>query len=149
MIVAGSTLPSNRWALLETYLQMHERGLVDDIAVLRATEIPDAEEILERNGIMKQQAAALQQHAEQIASLQGDLQTWEREAMHSKQKAELEKFKSRLAKLEAETRKNVEVFRFGLDKDRVRIQASEQLESDRRVLAADTEESEDVTETAA
>ena len=38
-IVGGSTLPVNRWALLEEYFRWYQSGLIDDIAMLAQTEI--------------------------------------------------------------------------------------------------------------
>ena len=96
MIKAGSTLPSNRWARLQQLIDMYSAGLVDDQAVLMESELPNAEQILARKGQMQQMQQALSQQKETIEDLQGDLQTWMREAQHAKQKAELEKFKARL-----------------------------------------------------
>lgn len=96
-IVAGSTLPNNRWAMLQQYIELFQMGLVDDIAVIRQTELPDGEEILERNAMyqqMRQQLAAME---EQIKKLSGDLQTADRKSVNALQRVEVEKFKSDLA----------------------------------------------------
>jgi t-SNARE complex subunit (syntaxin) len=100
------------------YMEMFDRGIVDDVAVLRGSELPDAEEILERKAIVMQQQQALQQYEEEIKKMKGDLQTWTREAQHAKQKAELEKFKAGLARMEAEVKKDISIFKFGLESDR-------------------------------
>lgn len=96
IVASGSTLPSNRWALLAQYIEMYQLGIVDDIAVLKKSELPDAEEILQRTSMLKQAREAVQQQAETIKRLQGDLQSALRQETNAKQKAELEKFKRRL-----------------------------------------------------
>lgn len=136
MVVAGSTLPSNRWARLDTYLQLYERGLVDDVAVLRGTELPDAEEILERRSLMQQQAQALEQYQAKIQELEGDLQTKQREAQHANEKAELEKFKSRVKGFEQEVKKSVDLFRFTVDNERAAETRRQQQATSAREKAA-------------
>lgn len=104
MVLGGSTLPSNRWAQLENYLEMYDRGIVDDIAVLKKTEIPEADNILRRKSVYKRMQSALKQAQETISDLKGDLQTARREAVSNEKKAELEKFKADLQQYESELR---------------------------------------------
>ena len=96
IVVSGSTLPSNRWAQLETYLQMFKMGLIDQTEVLKKTEVVDTEGVMERMSKMQQLQGALQQATEEIKKLKGDLQTSEREEVHAKKRLEVEKFKSDL-----------------------------------------------------
>jgi len=42
VIVSGSTLPSNRWAMLDTYLELHKQGIIDQVEVLKKTDVVDA-----------------------------------------------------------------------------------------------------------
>ena len=44
-IVAGSTLPVNRWAYLAELKELLQFGVVDDIAVLAETDIRNKEQI--------------------------------------------------------------------------------------------------------
>jgi len=46
--VPDSTMPINRWALLDQYLTWLQAGVIDDIAFLSLTDIPDKEKIIER-----------------------------------------------------------------------------------------------------
>lgn len=96
IVVTGSTLPTNRYAQLEMYMDAYEKGIIDKLEVLKKTEVFDMEGVLERTDTIQKLEGALKQAQESIKKLQGDLQTREREAYHAKQKAELEKFKAGL-----------------------------------------------------
>jgi len=95
-IISGSTLPSNRMAEYSMYLEAFKLGLVDDVEVLKKTEIFDKEGVLKRKGQMAQMQGMVQQLQEQVKKLKGDLQTAERENVHSKKQVEAQKFKSQL-----------------------------------------------------
>jgi hypothetical protein len=96
IVVAGSTLPTNKYAQLELYMDAYKNGIIDKQEVLKKTEIFDIEGVLRRTDMIGQLQQKVQQQEEQIKKLSGDLQTREREVYHAKQKAELEKFKSGL-----------------------------------------------------
>lgn len=117
-IVAGSTLPSNRWAKFDNMLQLFDRRIVDDIAVLRASEFPDADQILERNAIYMQQTQALEQYQEEITKLQGDLQTADRAERNALKRVELAKFKAGLDALENRVGADAQIFRAGLAREK-------------------------------
>ena len=94
--VAGSTLPTNRYAELEFYMDAFAKGLIDRQEVLKKTEIFDMEGVLERIDVIAQLQQQLQGSQEQIKKLQGDLQTRDREAVNLRKKVEVEKFKGEL-----------------------------------------------------
>ena len=96
VVVTGSTLPTNRYAQLEMYMDAYEKGVIDKFEVLKKTEIFDMQGVLERTDTVTQLQQQLEQAQEAIKDLQGDLQTREREVYHAKQRAELEKFKAQL-----------------------------------------------------
>ena len=96
IVVTGSTLPTNRYAQLEMYMDAYEKGIIDKLEVLKKTEVFDMEGVLERTDMIQQLQSQLQSAQESIKKLQGDLQTREREASHAKQRAEIEKFKANL-----------------------------------------------------
>jgi hypothetical protein len=127
-LIPGSTLPNNRWAKQQVDLEMFDRGIIDDIAVLKHSEYTDANEILERKSIYVQLQGALESYQKQVSDLEGDVQTWQREAQHAQQKAELEKFKSSLARLSTKVQKDAEQFGFKL-KQQEKVQ--EQLRNER------------------
>jgi len=85
MVISGSTLPSNRFALLETYMELFKIGLLDQETVLQKTEVANVEQVMERIGMIKQLQQQLAQAQEQIKNLSGDMQTKDRELMHAKQ----------------------------------------------------------------
>lgn len=95
-VVSGSTLPSNRYAELEFYMEAMEKGLVDKQEVLKKTEIFDMEGVLQRTDTIAQLEQHLEQQVEENKKLQGDMQTLTRENVHLKQKVEVEKFKTNL-----------------------------------------------------
>jgi len=96
VVVSGSTLPTNRYAQLEMYMDSYEKGIIDKVEVLKKTEVFDMQGVLERTDLVTQLQQQLEQAQETIKDLQGDLQTREREVYHAKQRAELEKFKAQL-----------------------------------------------------
>ena len=95
-IVSGSTLPSNRVAEYQMYLDAFKMGLVDDVEVLKKSEIFDKEGVLKRKGQMAQMQSYIKQLEKQIKDLSGDLQTSQRENVHSRKQVEAQKFKSQL-----------------------------------------------------
>tara|TARA_R100001015_G_C4633578_1_gene198732 strand:- start:2315 stop:4666 length:2352 start_codon:yes stop_codon:yes gene_type:complete len=98
-VVSGSTLPTNRMALLNTYMQMFQMGLIDQAEVLKKSEIIDIDGVLERSGQMKQMAQQLQMTQEELKKVKGDLQTAMREELHAKKRLEVEKFSGDLDKI--------------------------------------------------
>ena len=94
VVVTGSTLPTNRFAQLEFYMEAYEKGIIDRQEVLKKTEIFDQEGVMQRTDLIQQLQQQLQQYEEEIKSLKGDLQTAQRETMHAKQETELARFKS-------------------------------------------------------
>ena len=94
--VSGSTLPSNRYAELEFYMDAYKNGIIDKQEVLKKTEVFDMEGVMQRTDIIAQLQQQLQASQEQIKTLKGDLQTRDREAVNLRKKVEVEKFKSDL-----------------------------------------------------
>ena len=97
VVVTGSTLPSNRYARFEYYMELYRAGIVDQIEVLKQTDVANVEDVLNRKGQMQQMMKRLQQQDKQIKDLRGDLQTAQRETIHARQRVEVEKFKTRLS----------------------------------------------------
>jgi len=101
IVTSGSTLPSNRWARFEYYMQLHQAGLIDQVEVLKQTDVADMEGVLERAGQMKQLQGQVQSQQEEIKKLKGDLQTAQRESLHDRKRVEVKEFEKKLAKAEA------------------------------------------------
>jgi hypothetical protein len=103
-VISGSTLPSNKVSEYNMYLDAYKLGLVDDVEVLKKTEIFDKEGVLQRKGRMAQMQQYITQLENQVKKLSGDLQTSEREQISSRKRTEVEKFKSQLSEIKNSTR---------------------------------------------
>ena len=57
-IVAGSTLPINRWALVDEFFKWFQAGAIDDIAFIEQADIPNKERLIDR---MSRLAQAMKQ----------------------------------------------------------------------------------------
>jgi regulator of replication initiation timing len=115
VVVAGSTLPSNRYAELEFYMDAYSKGLVDRQEVLKKTEVFDIEGVMQRMDTIAQLQQQLQQAGEQIKDLKGDLQSRDREAVNLRKKMEVEKFKGDLDKTKNKSAAAATVFDKRLD----------------------------------
>ena len=101
-ILGGSTLPSNKYGEFQLYMEAYQAGLIDRVEALKKTEIFDKQGVLQRTDEIGKLQSMLSQAQEQIKKLGGDLQTAQRESVSSKQRTEVEKFKSRLKEQELE-----------------------------------------------
>ena len=101
-VVSGSTLPSNRWARFEYYKELYSLGVIDQVELLKQTDVADMEGVLERAGQQQQLAQQTQALEEEVKKLKGDLQTAQRESLHDRKRVELKDFEVKLAKLEAQ-----------------------------------------------
>lgn len=110
VLVSGSTLPSNRYAQLEMYMDAYEKGVIDRQEVLKKTEVFDMEGVLQRTDDMQKLQGQVQQQDEEIKKLRGDLQTREREVYHSMQRLEVEKFKNELNNISTSAKAAEEVY---------------------------------------
>ena len=99
-VVSGSTLPSNRFAQFDYYMELYKAGLIDQIELLKKTEVVDVEGVLKRHGQMTQLQQQVEAQQEEIKELKGDLQTADREAQHARKRVEIEKFKTQLKNIQ-------------------------------------------------
>lgn len=84
LVIAGSTLPSNRFAQLEFYRDMYRDQIIDRVEVLKKTDVFDIEGVLTRIDTIEQLKGALDEAQQKIKTLEGDIQTRERELFHTK-----------------------------------------------------------------
>ena len=96
IVVSGSTLPSNRYAELEFYMDAYSKGLIDRQEVLKKTEVFDMEGVLQRIDEVTKLQQQAQAQEEEIKKLKGDLQSRDREAVNLRKRIEVEKFKTEL-----------------------------------------------------
>tara|TARA_R100000664_G_C2757906_1_gene146419 strand:+ start:1163 stop:3361 length:2199 start_codon:yes stop_codon:yes gene_type:complete len=101
IVVSGSTLPSNRWGRFEYYMELYRNGIVDQVEVLKQTDVADMEGVLERADQRNQMSSQIQTLTQELKRIKGDLQTAQRESVHDRKRVELKEFEKKLAKAEA------------------------------------------------
>lgn len=111
VVVSGSTLPNNRWARFEYYRDLYREGVIDQVELLKQTDVADIEGVLNRSSQIAQLKQALAQAEETIKDLQGDLQTARRESVNDMKKVAVEKFKSDLKEQEVRAEKETELYK--------------------------------------
>tara|TARA_R100000656_G_scaffold84031_1_gene61358 strand:+ start:1238 stop:3529 length:2292 start_codon:yes stop_codon:yes gene_type:complete len=82
-VVAGSTLPVNRWAYLAELKELLQFGVVDDIAVLAETDIRNKEQIAQRKSMLAQAQQQVQQMEEALKDSEGTIETLERQLVQA------------------------------------------------------------------
>jgi hypothetical protein len=82
-IIGGSTLPLNRWALLEEYFKWYQSGLIDDVAMLAETDVRGKEGILKRKSVYMQLRNQIEQLDEIVKDRNGTIETLERQLVQS------------------------------------------------------------------
>ena len=115
VVVAGSTLPTNRYAELEFYMDAYQKGLIDREEVLKKTEVFDIEGVLERTDTIGKLQQQITQSQEMVKQLKGDLQTRDREAVNLRKRLEVEKFKTELDGVSNKAKASASVFEKRLD----------------------------------
>lgn len=110
-MIAGSTLPSNRWALLEYYMQMYQMGIIDQSEVLKKTDIVDAQGVMERMSLISQLQQQVQMLAEENKQLKGDLQTADREAISARQRVSVAKADADMHKIVSDAQAAAQIYK--------------------------------------
>ena len=82
-IVAGSTLPVNRWAYLAELKELLQFGVIDDIAVLAETDVRNKEQIAKRKSLYAQLQGQLGQLQESLEDKEGTIETLERQLVQA------------------------------------------------------------------
>ena len=128
-IVAGSTLPINRWAYLDELKELLKLGVVDDVAVLAESDVRNKTKIEERKSQIKQAGQEIEQLEEKIKDKDGSIETLERQVVQANMqikimRAELEvdkkkhEVKGRQEAQIMETKARQKVLRDTMDLDR-------------------------------
>ena len=130
VVVSGSTLPTNRMALLNNYMEMYKMGLIDQTEVLKKSELVDVDGVLERSGQMKQMQQQMQAMAEELKKVKGDLQTAQREEVHAKKRLEVEKFSGELDKVSNRADMATTLYKARLNDAKQQLMNSEVSQSD-------------------
>ena len=82
-VIAGATMPVNRWALLEEYFRWFQAGLIDDIAMIAETDIRNKKSIVERKSMYAQMQGQMEQMDEAIKDKEGTIETLERQLVQA------------------------------------------------------------------
>jgi hypothetical protein len=121
-VIGNSTMPSNKWAEWEIYMQAYQSGLIDKVEALKKTDIFDKEGVLSRADQIQQLQQALAGAQQQIKKVSGDLQTAHRESIQARKRTEVEKFKAELSK-DSSARKAEDKLSIGRLKDAVKLES--------------------------
>ena len=82
-IVAGATMPVNRWALLEEYFKWFQAGLIDDIAMIAETDIRNKKQIVERKSVYSQLQSQIASMEEAVKDKDGTIETLQRQLVQA------------------------------------------------------------------
>jgi len=119
-VVAGSTLPVNRWAYLAELKELLKFGVIDDIAVLAETDVRNKEQIAKRKSMLSQLQGQLQQVQEALKDKDGTIETLERQLVQAG-------IKGKVMQAEMEITKQKEQVKGGLNKQFVQTEGEQKL----------------------
>ena len=133
-IVAGSTLPVNRWAYLAEMKELMKLGVVDDLAVLAETDIKDKSAIAKRKSIYQQLQSSVQKLEDQIKDKDGTIETLERQLVQAG-------IRDKIRTVETEIRKGATKAqgKMALTADRTRLEAEMENKNQSRSKNGDKE----------
>ena len=117
-IVAGSTLPVNRWAYLAELKELMQFGVIDDVAVLAETDIKNKEQIMERKSMLAQLQAQMTQMQEALKDKEGTIETLERQLVQAG-------IKGKVMQAEVEISKKKEEVKSGMTKELTETEAKQ------------------------
>ena len=107
-IVAGSTLPVNRWAYLEELKQLMQLGVIDDIALLSETDIRNKEQIVKRKSMYAQLQGQIQQLSEAAKDKDGTIETLERQLVQAGIKGKVMQAEMEITKKKEEAKNSID-----------------------------------------
>jgi len=126
-IVAGSTLPVNRWAYLEELKQLMQLGVIDDMAVLAETDIRNKDKIAQRKSLYSQLQSQIQQMEQAMSDKEGTIETLERQLVQAG-------IKNKVMQGDVEVNKKVESIKSDLDRNRFEQEAASRLLREKEFL---------------
>jgi hypothetical protein len=107
-IIAGSTLPVNRWAYLDELKELMQFGIIDDIAVLAETDIRNKEQIAQRKSTYAQLSGQVEQLSEAVKDKDGTIETLERQLVQAGIKTKVMQAEVEINKSKVETKAGIE-----------------------------------------
>jgi hypothetical protein len=94
--VAGSTLASNRWAMLNELKELYTMGIVDDIEVLKKTEVFDTPRLIERKSQLSQAMQQNKEMQEGVKNLMQEVEKLRNKNIQLEKKLILQDYKAEL-----------------------------------------------------
>jgi len=110
-IIAGATMPVNRWALLEEYFRWFQAGLIDDIAMIAETDIRNKKSVIERKSMYSQMQGQISQMEEAMKDKEGTIETLERQLVQAGIKMKIGEAGTEIRKDVLETEAQQKLFR--------------------------------------
>ena len=83
VLVAGSTMPLNRWAIVEEYFRWFQAGLIDDIAMISETDIRGKKQIIQRKSLYSQLNSKVENLTEALEDRDGTIETLQRQLVQA------------------------------------------------------------------
>jgi len=83
VLVAGSTMPVNRWAMIEEYFRWFQAGLIDDIAMLSETDIRGKKNIVKRKSMYAKMQGQSQKLVKALKDRDGTIETLQRQLVQA------------------------------------------------------------------
>ena len=133
-IIAGSTLPVNRWAYVAELKELMQLGVIDDIALLAETDIKNKEQIAGRKSQYAEMQGQLGSQEEQIKDLSGTIETLERQLVQAG-------IKGQVMQAAVEINKTKEQVKSQLDKGYTETEAKQKVLRDNMANHAETTKS--------
>ena len=128
-LVAGSTMPVNRWAYLEELKELLQLGVIDDVAILAEADIKNKEGIMERKGKMSEMQSQVQSMEEEMKDKDGTIETLQRQLVQPGIKAKVLQGASEVDKKVHDTNVRLEKSYLQTDSQQKILQAIEKDES--------------------
>ncbi len=110
-LVAGATMPVNRWALLEEYFRWFQAGLIDDIAMLGETDVRNKDGILKRKSLYSQLQQQIAQMEEALKDKEGTVETLSRQLVQAGIKGKVQEGDVEVRKDVLDTKAQQKLFR--------------------------------------
>jgi hypothetical protein len=130
-LIAGSTMPVNRWAYLEELKELMQLGVIDDIALLAETDIKNKQNIAKRKSQMSQMQGQVSAMEEQVKEKDGTIETLTRQLVQAGIKAKVLQGASEVDKKVNDTKQRLEKSYLQTDSQQKILQAIEKAESEK------------------
>ena len=128
-IVAGSTMPVNRWAYLDELKQMLQLGVIDDVALLAETDLKNKEQIAKRKSLYSQLQGQISGAQTTIKDQKGTIETLERQVVQAGIKMKIMKAEMEVHKKKVDAQGKIQ---------RAQDQVQDSSKAERAKLAATT-----------